>query len=219
MKRESLLYKILSAIHIVFFTSILCFGLIFLSGTILLIPALCAAFKIGKEVLSKKIDITDSTIKTYLVEFKNAIGTLRFLPLNLILLLNVAGMWYSGLNENLTYYVICLMITAFLLTYCLYIAGYRCFVDEKFKLMDVAFAMLFKPMFLIPLFAAMVLLTFYFGAIPAIILFLMGTFFLFALEVAILIHLLYFEDMLGKLEEDNEFRYLIKSDKGENKKR
>lgn len=210
MKRESLLYKILSAIHIVFFSSICCFGIIFLSGTLLMLPALCAAFEIGKGVLRKKIDITDSIIKTYFTEFKNALGMLRYIPVNLLLLLNIAGVMYGGLNETLMYYVVCIMITAFLLTFCLYLAGYRCFVEREFKLVDVAFACFLKPMFLIPLFAGMVLLVFYFGAVPAVILFFTGTFFLFAVEVVILIHLLYFKDMFGKLSEDDEFQYLIK---------
>ncbi len=217
MKKESLFYKILSAIHIVFFSSICCFGMIFLSGTLLLIPALCAAFEIGKGVLRKEIDITDSIIKTYFVEFKKALGTLRYIPVNLIFLLNVIGMVYGGLNENLMYYVVCLMIAAILLTFCLYLAGYRCFVNREFKLTEVAFACFLKPMFLIPLFAGMVLIVFYFGAVLAAILFFTGTFFLFAVEVVILIHLLYFEEMLGKLDEDHEFYYLIKRVKGEKK--
>ncbi|MDO5573426.1 MAG: hypothetical protein Q4G60_05525 [bacterium] len=217
MKRESLFYKILSAIHIVFFTSICCFGVIFLSATLLMLPALCAAFEIGKGVLKKEIDITDSIVRTYFREFKDAIETLRYVPLNLIFLLNVTGMWYGGLNEVLPYYVACMAVSAFLLTFCLYIAGYRSFVSREFKLMDVAFACFLKPMLLIPLFAAMVLLVFFFGVTIAVILFFTGTFFLFAVEVVILIHLLYFEDMLGRLDEDNEFCYLIKRDKGEKK--
>ena len=65
MIRETPIYRILCAIHIVFFTSLLCFGTICLSGTILMVPALGASFLIGKDTLYRKLDITDSIIKTY----------------------------------------------------------------------------------------------------------------------------------------------------------
>jgi hypothetical protein len=51
MMKQTPLNRIMSAVHIIFFSSLLCFGTICLSGTVLLMPALGASFLIGKDVL------------------------------------------------------------------------------------------------------------------------------------------------------------------------
>ncbi len=95
MIKKSVFYKVLSAVHIVFFTSILCFGMIFLSGSLLMVPSLCAAFQIGKAAMYEGLDITDSFVLAFFRNFKKFLGMERFVPVNLIMLLNLAGMYFA----------------------------------------------------------------------------------------------------------------------------
>ncbi len=209
MTRESLLYKILSGIHIVFFSSLLCFGTIFLSGTILLLPALGAAFLIGKEAIYKDLDINNSIVKSYFTYLKSSLSLIKFLPINLMIALNIAGMLLLGKRENIIYSVICLMITAFLLAFLLYTAGYYTFVNPKVNLQEVAIGMFLKPQLFIPVFIIMVLGVAFFSGILLVLLLLSGAFFLFVLEVLIFIGLLSFKKLAGTLDEKEEYAYLV----------
>jgi hypothetical protein len=209
MIRENLLYKILSNIHIVFFTSILCFGTIYLTGTLLLIPAFAAVFCISKDFLYKKLDINDSIIKTYFKYLKAAMKLIKFIPINLIMILNIAGMIISANLNSMLYSIICLSITAILFLLVLYIAGYYSFVDEKVDIMEVVFSMVMKPQFVLPIFIVLVLCIFFFSFTIMIILLVAGTFFLFAISVVIFINMLYYKKALGKLDEKDEYAHLI----------
>ncbi len=209
MTKSTLFYKILSAIHIVFFTSILCMGTIIITGTLLMLPAIGAVFLIGKDALYKKLNVNDSIIKTYFIYLKTAMLLLKFFPVNLIMILNVAGMIIAAGTNNTIYAVVCLTFVSFLLVFMFYIAGYFAFINNKVNLMDSFFCMLLKPQFLIPIFAIMVICGFYFSIAMLIILFLTGTFFLFAIEVVIFIQTLYYRKLIGNLDEDEEFAYLI----------
>ncbi|MBP3888876.1 MAG: hypothetical protein J6F30_14710 [Cellulosilyticum sp.] len=96
MMKETILNKILNTIHVIFFTSILCFGITFLSGTLLMIPAFSAAFIMGKTLIYKEFDITDSVIKNYFLYMKSSMHLMKYIPLNSILLLNVIGTMGAG---------------------------------------------------------------------------------------------------------------------------
>lgn len=209
MTRESLFYKILSGIHIVFFTSILCSITIVLSGTLLLLPVLGAAFLIGKDALYKELNINDSIIKTYFGYLKESLPLMKFIPINLVALLNVAGIFIGGQLNNTLYSVICLVIVSFLLVFMLYLAGYFVFINKQVNIIETLFCMLLKPQFLIPLFAVAVLCGVFFSGIIMAILMFTGTFFLFAIEVVIFIQLLYFKKLAGNLDEKDEFAYLV----------
>lgn len=209
MTRESLFYKILSGIHIVLFTSILCFGMILLSGTLLMIPVLGATFQIGKDAIYKKLDITDSIIKTFFLYFKDSFTLAKFIPVSMILLLNVAGMIQAARAGIMLYSVACLAIIAMLIVFMLYVAGYYTFVDKKVKCMNVIICMLLKPQFLISIFIVMVLCAFFFSGTMIRILIFSGSFFLFVLEVMIFIQTLTYKKVLGTLTEDEEYAYLV----------
>ncbi len=211
MIRENLLYRIMSYIHITFFASI-CFAItVTLSGTLLLLPALTAVFKMGQDVLCKKTDITDSVIKTFFSYLKDSVKQMRFVAVDLIMLLNIISLYmFAGSSEHIGFGIATLAVAAMLLIFQFYIAGYYVFVDENFKLMDAAFAMLTRPMFMIPLFAVMVLLLFYLNRIVAIVMLFTGAFGVFIIEVPIFIQMLLFRKMCGKINEDDEFYYLIK---------
>ena len=212
MIKKSVFYKILSAVHIVFFTSILCFGIIFLSGSLLMIPSLCAAFHIGKATMYDGLDITDSIVLTFLRYFKKSLGLERFVPVNFIMLLNLAGMYFAA-DAGLI--PACLVIFSMLLTLCLYIAGYAVFVDDKFRLEEAAVAMLVKPLSVLSIFTAMLLLTCFFSGMIAAVLVLMGTFFLFVAELVIFLTMLKYRQMSGQLDEGDKFAYMLdrRSDK------
>lgn len=209
MIRESLFYKILSSIHIVLFTSVLCFGTIVFSGTLLTLPALGAAFLIGRDQIYGKLDISDSIIKTYFKYLKSTLKLMRFIPVNLVMYLNVVGMVIGVKSDNLVYSVICLALFSFLIVFMLYIAGYYTFISEKVGMVEVVFSMFIKPQFIIPVFIIVVLCAFFFSGTMAVILCLCGSFFLFVLEVIIFLQMLYYRNMLGQLDEEEEFAYLI----------
>jgi hypothetical protein len=209
MTRESLFYKILSGIHVVFFTSLLCGGTIFLSGTLLLLPVLGGAFRIGEDVIYKRLNITDSIIRTYFRYLKESLPLLKFLPIHVLLLFNGAAMLIAGRAGNTAYSVLCLVIASFLLVFMLYLAGYHVFAGRKVNAIETAFCMLLKPQLLIPIFAVTVLAGAFFSGVLLVILLFTGTFFLFAVEEVIFIQMLYFKRLTGNLKEEDEFAYLV----------
>ncbi len=214
MIRDSIFYKVLSAIHIVFFTSILSFGLIYLSFGILVIPSLAATFFIGRDYLYKKYDITDSIIKVYFGYFKKSLKLMKFIPVYLIFLINIGGMLVAGKSENMIYSIVCLSFSAFLLTFVLYIAGYYTFIGKEINLVEVLFIMFLKPYLLIPVFIIMILCIFFFSLVFMAVSLIVGGFFLFVLEVIIFIQVLFYKKACDKLGEE-EYAFLIT---GKNKK-
>ncbi len=209
MMRESLLYKVMSAIHIILFTSILCFGITLLSGTLLMIPSVTAAFVIGKTLIYNQFDINESVIKNFFREFKKALSLLRFIPVNLIMLVNIAGIIVAVRLDMMIYSVLCLMIISLLLTMVFYIAGFYVFISPKMTLTEVAFCMFYKPTLLIPIFSGMVIFVFFFQAFIAKILLVSGFIFLFIIELVVFLHMLYYKQLNG-IEEEGEYAQLIK---------
>jgi hypothetical protein len=209
MTRESFFYKILSGVHIVFFTSLLCGLTMLMSGTLLMLPVLSAAFFIGKDVIYRKININDSIVMTYFKYLKESLPLMKFIPINLIMLLNAAGMFMAVKANNTIYSVVCLAFISFLIVFMLYIAGYYVFVNKNFNALEAAVCMLLKPQFLIPVFAVMVVNSVFVSVTLLIILLFTGTFFLFALEVIVFIHILYFKKLTGNLGEEDDFAYLV----------
>lgn len=208
MTRDTLFYKILSGIHVVFFVSIL-FGLtIVLSASLLYIPALGALFFIGKDYIDKKLNINDSIVKLYFRYLKESISLVKCVPVHIILLLNIVG-FYVAMEEYKTIGILCLMITAVLLVFTLYIAGYFVFIYKKVDLLEMSFFMLFKPQFLILLFMIMVVFCVFISMALLTILLFTGAFFLFALEVVIFIQSMYFRKLTGGLSEEEEYAYLV----------
>lgn len=209
MIRKVPLYKILSAIHVVFFTSMLCFGITFLTGSLLALPAFGAAFLIGKDWLYDELDITNSIVRSYFSYFKRMWRLMRFFPISLLLLLNMIGIWAASKMNLLPYAVICMAILSILCTMMLYIVGYAVFVAEDFKIYDVILAMFVKPLSIATIFLIMLLAIYFFSGTLAIILFFMGTFFLFVIEVVIFITMLYYLKLTQQLDENEKFAYLV----------
>ena len=211
MIRETPIYRILCAIHIVFFTSLLCFGTICLSGTILMVPALGASFLIGKDTLYRKLDITDSIIKTYFKYLKASMKLLKYSLLNILIALNIAGMIITASTGNFVYSCVCLAIVGFLLSFMLYIAGYHTFVSNQINMAEVFLSMFIKLHLLLPVFIVMVLCVLFFSGTLLTVMFLSGTIILFALEVLIFIQMIHFKAKSGRLDKDDKFAYLVGS--------
>ncbi len=197
MMGESLLYKILSAIHIIFFTSLLNFLVVVLSGSLLLLPAAGAVFLVGKEVIYKRININDSIIKTYFKYVKQSLKLLRFLPVHFILILNTGGMIVSAGNNKLAYSVLCLTLLSIILAFVMYLAGYFVFISEKVNIIEVIFIMLLKLQYFIPVFAGIVLCVFFFSGILLAVLAFCGAALIIAFEAVILIPVSHYKKLAG----------------------
>lgn len=208
MIKEGLLYKILSAIHFVFYTSILCFGMTFLSLGVLLIPSLIAAFYIGRDYLYDTLNINDSIIKTYCSYFKQGWKAIRYIYITLLMLLNILGMTVA-MRMNFLFAIICMVNVVLLLVIQLYIAGYVVFVAASPSMTEVVVSMLYKPQFLITVYLVMLLTVFTANLVTFTVLFFTGTFFLFVLELLIFIQFLYFKKERSLLEDDEKFMYLL----------
>lgn len=213
--RESILYKILSLVHIIFFLSILCFGTIFLSLTILMVPAVTAAFLIGKELIYKEYDITDGLIKKYFRYLKESLHLMKYAGINLAAALNIGGV-LLGIRMGQTFYaVLCLTVTAALYTMVIYTAGYYTFVDQKFTLAEAFICMLYKPGFLIPVLAVMVLLVFFFRRIVGEVLLVIGAFPMLVLEIVVFIHTLHYRKLRGELPDEDLYAHLVNGKKNQ----
>lgn len=210
--RESVFYKTVSFIHIFFFLSILCFGTIFLSLTILMVPAITAAFMIGKELIYREYDITDSLIKKFFHYLKEALPLMKYVGINLAAALNIAGI-FAGIYIGQTgYAIVCLTITAILYALTLYLAGYYTYMERKFSLMDVFICMMYKPGMMFTIVMVMIPVVVFFQAIMAKLLLVIGAFPLLALEVVITLHMLYYRKYKGELTEDDMYAHLVIKD-------
>lgn len=209
MIRQTPFYRILSAIHIVFFSSLLCFTTICLSGTILFLPAVGASFLIGKDAIYKSLDINDSIIKTYFAYLKSSMKLVKFFSVNIIVALNIMCMITMANSDHFTYSVVCLVISALLLSFMLYIAGYHTFVNEKIKLTEVFISMFTKVHLLIMVFIIMILCVIFFSGTLATIFALCGTLIVFVLEIPIFIQMMHLLNLFGRLDSDDQFAYLV----------
>jgi len=197
MMRENLFYKILSTIHLAFFTSLLLFSTIFLSASFMTLPGLCAVFQIGRDYLHKKIDITDSIIKKYFSYFKSSIRTMKYVGVNFILLLNVLGMLVAFESGRIIFAYLCLVIMTFLVVFLLYIAGVYTFIGKEIDCIEVIFIMFLKPLNLIPVFITVLLATIFFSKILMIVFLLFGAVLSYCLELVILLPILHYKNITG----------------------
>lgn len=209
MIRKVPFYKILSAIHVVFFTSILCFGGIFITGSLLLFPLLGASFRIGRDVLYDDLDVTGSIVGLFFRYLREALHLMKFLPVSLILILNMLGIWASARLGSVWNSLVCMVILAFLTVFALYTAGYDTFVGGKFTLADVAVAMFLKPLSVVSLLILMILCIYFFNSTIGVILLFSGTFFLFVLEVVIFVTMLYYLKITEQLDGEDKYAYLV----------
>lgn len=208
MMRENLFYKILSYIHIVFFSSLMFSATVLGSLGLFLLPSIGAVFQMGKDVIYKKINVNDSTIKTYFNYFRNSLILMKFTPIYLLLLLDIAGIFlWSGMGKHV-YSVLCLTLASILLAFMLYIAGYHTFIGKRADLIEVFCIMFIKPYYSILLFAGIVCVLYF--ASGAILLFgaFTAAFILFLPETLIFIQILTYRKITGNITQEDAFYYL-----------
>ncbi|MBQ5320010.1 MAG: hypothetical protein J6K17_13020 [Oscillospiraceae bacterium] len=191
MKNKFTLTAIMSAIHLIVVLSLVCFGTVILSMGILLIPALTSAFAVGKDVIYKRYDVYDGLIKRFFKGLVSEIGMMRYFPLQLIIIIQLAGMYAAekvGMNFLMYLMVGCI---SFILTLIVYIVTYHIFYSSKPTVTDVLIAMFYRVHFFLLVWVAMLLITTLFSVK------LMGVFLLIGTIVVLLVETVAFLGILG----------------------
>ena len=181
-----------------------------------MIPAFTAAFMMGKTIIYKEFDITDSVIKNYCTYLKESLHLMKYVPLNILLILNIFGIMIAGVCKMEAYAIICLCIVALMLTIIIYLAAYYTFFDKNLTLTEVVICMLYKPTFMIAMFAGNVLIIFFFSPLIAGVSVFAGTVILFLIELVTFLHILYYKKLRGMLA-DEKYAALV-ADKEEKEK-
>ena len=164
----------------------------------MLFPAIGASFYIGRDIIYKKLDISDSIVKTYFVYLKASMKLLRFFSVNTIIVLNIICMVIMANSGHYTYSVICLVITALLLSFMFYIAGYHTFVNEKINLTEVVISMFTKVHLLIMIFIVYDFVCYVFRHISNHLRYAIIS--IFILEIPIFIQMIHLQKLTGRLD-------------------
>jgi len=206
MKNKVTLTAIMSAIHLIVVLSIVCFGTIFLSLGILLIPALTSAFIVGKDVIYKRYDVYDGLIKRFFKGLISEIGMMRYFPLQLLIIIQLVGMYATekvGMN-----YLVYLMIAciSFVLTLIVYVVTYHIFYSETPTLTEVIIAMFYRVHFFLLVWVAMLLITALFGVKLVGVFMLVGTIVVLLVETVAFLGILGFKNLKKELtNEEKEY--------------
>lgn len=182
---ETKWFKALSMIHLVAVLSLCFMASCLVSLTILLLPATCAVFAVGRELIEGRYNVYDGLLKAFWKEMSRYKKSLRFLPAWLLVVLQAAGIW-AAQNMGLFYLQVVLLAGgAFLLTYMFYACAYIVFFDEGVRCEVVLVKMFRRIGILASLFCLMVLVLVFFQLrfLPALA--LCGSFFLLVVEAVI----------------------------------
>ena len=206
MKNKVTLTAIMSAIHLIVVLSIVCFGTIFLSLGILLIPALTSAFIVGKDVIYKRYDVYDGLIKRFFKGLISEIGMMRYFPLQLIILIQLAGMYAAekvGMNSLMYLMIACI---SFVLTLIVYVIAYHIFYSEKPTVTEVLIAMFYRVHFFLLVWVAMLLVTTLFSVKLMGVFVLVGTIALLLVETVAFLGIIGFKNLRKELTaEEKEY--------------
>lgn len=206
MKNKVTLTAIMSAIHLIVVLSIVCFGTIFLSLGILLIPALTSAFIVGKDVIYKRYDVYDGLIKRFFKGLTSEIGMMRYFPLQLIILIQLAGMYAAekvGMDFLMYLMIACI---SFVLTLIVYVVAYHVFYSEKPTVTEVLIAMFYRVHFFLLVWVAMLLVTTLFSVKLMGVFVLVGTIALLLVETVAFLGILGFKNLRKELTaEEKEY--------------
>lgn len=206
MKNKVTLTAIMSAIHLIVVLSIVCFGTIFLSLGILLIPALTSAFIVGKDVIYKRYDVYDGLVKRFFKGLTSEIGMMRYFPLQLIILIQLAGMYAAekvGMNFLMYLMIACI---SFVLTLIVYVIAYHIFYSAKPTVTEVLIAMFYRVHFFLLVWVAMLLVTTLFSIKLMGVFVLVGTIAVLLVETVAFLGILGFKNLRKELtDEEKEY--------------
>ncbi|MGN0637177.1 MAG: hypothetical protein ACI4J0_02300 [Huintestinicola sp.] len=163
MKKKLDLSTFMAAIHLTVVLSAVCFGTIYLSLSILTIPALTAAFVIGKDVIYKQFDVHDGLLKRFFKELRASLGMMKYFPLQLLVLLQTAGM-YGAEKTGLTYLSYPMLICiSFVCALIVYVISFHVFYMPKPAVTTVIIAMMYRVHYFIIVWLLTLLVTVLFG--------------------------------------------------------
>ncbi len=213
MKKNSFV-RILSFIHLVFFLSVFCFGTIYFTFGILAIPALAAAFSLGKGLIYDTYNVYDSVFKDYLDSLKNNMHMMKYFPLELLLVLQIIGIRLltsdsiplEQTTKQLLSYCM-LACAAFVLTLAVYLCVYHVTYEQCPKLINVIIAMLYKQYCFLPIWIANILIICYMSLTLAVILLFLGAAVLIVYEAVAFIDIMLFRKLKGELTEEEIQRW------------
>ncbi len=206
MKNKVTLTAVMSAIHLIFVLSIVCFGTIIFSLGILLIPALTSAFIVGKDVIYKRYDVYDGLVKRFFSGLASEMRMMRYFPLQLIIIIQLAGMYAAekvGMNFLMYLMVACI---SFVLTLIVYVITYHIFYSPKPSVTEVLIAMFYRVHFFLLVWVAMLLITTLFGVKLMGVFLLVGTIAVLLVETVAFLGILSFKNLKKELtDEEKEY--------------
>lgn len=206
MKNKVTLTAIMSAIHLIVVLSIVCFGTIFLTLGILLIPALTSAFIVGKDVIYKRYDVYDGLIKRFFKGLASEIGMMRYFPLQLIMIIQLAGIYAAekvGMSFLMYLMVACI---SFVLTLIVYTITYHISYKPKPTVTEVLVAMFYRVHFFLLVWVAMLLITTLFGVKLMGVFIFVGTIAVLLVETVAFLGILAFKNLKKEVtDEEKEY--------------
>lgn len=206
MKNKFTLTALMSAIHLIFVLSIVCFGTIILSLGILLIPALTSAFIVGKDVIYKRYDVYDGLVKRFFSGLASEIRMMRYFPLQLIIIIQLVGMYAAekvGMNFLMYLMVACI---SFVLTLIVYVITYHIFYNPKPSVTEVLIAMFYRVHFFLLVWIAMLLITTLSSIKLMGVFLLVGTIAVLLVETVAFLGVISFKNLKKELtEEEKEY--------------
>ena len=146
-----------SMIHLCVVLSAVCFAAVFLTLGILALPALTAAFVIGKDIILRRFDVNDSVHRRFFRLLKENMSMMRYLPLQLIAVVQGVGIIACG-RMGMAMFGYCLFaLMAFVLTLTVYIITYHVFCKPLPEVPEVLIAMFYKIGSLLAVWALMLI--------------------------------------------------------------
>lgn len=204
MKKKIDLTFLTTAVHLIAVLSAVCFGTIYLSLGILLIPALTSAFLVGKDVIYKQFDVYDSLSKRFFRQIKEEIHTMRYFPIQLVFVLQAVGIYASGRIGMKEISYLLLPCMAFLLTLLIYIISYHVFYQKLPSVVNVIIAMFFRLHYLITVWVLMILILMIFQPSAMGYLLIVGEIPLLLFQTVAFLDILAFKSAKGDLDESDK---------------
>lgn len=186
---ETKWFKALSFLHLVVILSLCFFGICTVTLTVLAVPALCAAFAVGRDLIEHRFNVYEGLVKRFFGELKQYRRSMRFFPVWLLVLLQSVGIIAAQSMNRFLLQVILLVFGAFLLTYLCYACAYIVFIDAGIRCEEVLIRMFGQVKILFSLFCMMILVLVFFQLRFLPVLLIGGALLLLAVEAVIYITL------------------------------
>ncbi|MBP0954713.1 MAG: hypothetical protein J6M90_03595 [Oscillospiraceae bacterium] len=203
-KGKQVFYNVLGAVHVVFWLSLLAFGVIYLSLGILLLPVLTSVFTIGKEIIFRQYDITDSVFKRFFGGVKNNMSMLRYFPLQILLILEGAGLYAANMTGMKVIAYFCTALMSLMLTYIIYTALCKVHFEQKCDAVTVAVIMVYSLPFMISVWLVMTLVCLFAGPAAMIVSLAAGALLLLLIQGTALVGILNFKEKTDSLTEEEK---------------